>query len=634
MWVETMLQKIRDRITGTVALIILAIICIPFVFFGVDYSFTRSGFAVKVNGEEVSALEVRQAYENQAAQFRQLGEIPPQLDDQLRRSALESVVRSRVLTQYLRDQGYRVSDDRVQESIREIPLFQEDGRFSFELYRGALASRGLVPARFEADQRENLQLTQLQDAIAGTAFSTPSELRRYIELDRETRTISYLEFGVEEFLETIELSEEDIERYYDDHPESFRTPERVTFDYLEISRATVAASIEMSEEELAAFYEDVKESYARDEQRKPRHILITSEEDEDAARELAASLAERVRAGESFEELAKEYSDDTFSGESGGDLGWVSRGQFVEPVEEAVFSMEPGEIRGPVESEFGFHVIRLDEIRGGGSPPLEEIRDELIAQYRADRVGALYLELSNRLADQLFDTPELSEAAAAVDLKIRTAEDYTRDGTPELAAAPALLDALFGDNALPEGATSDLLNLADDRVMVIQLREREPASRQPLDAVRAEVEELATREAAAELARSRLAELRSEVEAGAALADVAEAMGTEPVTDRQLTRADANLPPALIAAVFAADIPDGGDKVGTVATADGGYVIYRLTDISPGDPQSLPSDQREQARQSLARQQGVSDFGAFIVELRNEADIVTGTAEPFEDRGF
>lgn len=629
-----MLQKIRDRITGTAALIILAIMCVPFVFFGVDYSFTRSGFAVKVNGEEVSPLEVRQAYENQAAQFRQLGNIPPALDAQLRRSAKESVIRSRVLTQYIADSGYRISDERLQQSIREIPIFQEDGRFSFELYRGALASRGLVPARFEADQRRSLELQQLQAAIADTAFSTPAELRRYIELDRETRTISYLEFGVEDFLDGIELSDEDLQAYYDQHPESFRTPERVTFDYLEISRDTVASRIEISDKELEAFYEDVKSSYARDEERRARHILITTDDDPEAARELAVSLTERAKAGEPFADLAKEYSDDTLSAESGGDLGWVGPGQFVESVEEAIFDMKPGEIRGPVESEFGFHVLRLDEVRGGGTPPLSDIRDELVEAYRADRVGAMYLDLTNRLADQLFDTPDLRDAADAVGLEVRTAVDYTRAGTADLAPAPVMLDALFGDTALPEGGTSDLLNLADDRVMVLQVKQRQEASREPLEAVRDRVAELAKREAASETARSRLDELRRQVEEGKTLEAAAAELGTEAVADREITRAESQLPPALVAAVFAAELPADGEKIGSVASADGGFILYRLTDVSPGNPQSLPPAQREQARVSLARQAGISDFGAFITELRNEADIVDGTAEAFSDQGL
>ncbi len=630
-----MLQRIREKITGTVAVVVLAILCIPFVFFGVDYSFTRSGFAVKVNGEEIPPMEIRQAYQNQAAQFReQLGEIPPALEAQLREAAYEGVIRSEVLLQYLRENGYRVSDAAVQQSIREVPLFQEDGRFSFELYRGLLASRGLSPARFEADQRRALQLDQLQGAVEGTAFSTPAELRRYIELDRETRTVSYLEFGIEDFLDQVELGEDEIRAYYEEHPEMFRTPERVTFDYIEISRDTVAESIRPSEEELLSYYEDVKDSYERDQERNPRHILITTaERSDDEARALAEELTERARSGaDSFEELAAEYSDDTLSAEAGGDLGWVTPGQFVEPVEEAVFDMQEGEIRGPVKSEFGYHVLRLDGIRGGGAPSLDDIRDELIEAYRASRVGERYLELSNALADQLFDTPNLREAAAALDLDVSRAEDYTRSGTAELAPAPALLDVLFGQDSLPEGSTSDLLNLADDRVMVLQLQERDEASRQPLEEVRDEVERRARRDAAAVMARARLDALRAEVDGGTSLEAAAEEVSAEVVADQQITRNAPGLPPALVAAVFSAELGADGNKVGTVATPGGGYLLYELTDISPGRAESVPAEEREQARAVLARRAGQSDLGAMIEELRDEADVVRGTAQPFEDR--
>ena len=630
-----MLQNIRQKITGPMALVVLALLCIPFIFVGYNYGgMAQGGFAVKVNGQEIPPQQIRVAYQNQAARIReQLDEIPPVLEDQLRQAAYEGVIRSTLLTQYLREQGYRVSDAAIQQSIREIPAFQENGQFSFELYRGLLAARGIVPARFEADQRRALQIDQLQSAVEATAFSTPSELRRYIELDRETRTISYLEFGIEDFMDAVEIGDEELQAYYDSHPELFQTPASVTFDYIEISRDTIAERITPSEEELRAYFEDVKDSYTRDQERNPSHILVTTDErSEDEARALAAELTERAKTGEDFAELAAEYSDDTLSAEQGGDLGWVARGQFVEPVEEAVFDMEEGEIRGPVESEFGFHVLRLDGVRGGGSPSLDEVRDEIVAAYRAERIGEQYLELSNALADQLFDTPNLTEAAAALDMPMRTAEDYTRSGSAELAPAPTLLDTLFGENAVPEGATSDLLNLAEDRVMVVQVTERREASRQPLADVRDEVERRARREAAAVMARAKLEELRANVEGGTPLEEAAAEVEAEAVADRQINRNAPDLPQALVAAVFSAEMPADGAKVGSVATADGGYVLYRLTNISPGRPETIPPDQREQARRGLARQAGVSDLSAFIDQLVEEAEIVRGTAAPFEDR--
>ena len=630
-----MLQNIRQKITGPMALVVLALLCIPFIFVGYNYGgMTQAGFAVKVNGQEIPARQIRVAYQNQAARIReQLDEIPPALEQQLRQAAYEGVIRSTLLTQYLREQGYRVSDAAVQQSIRELPVFQENGQFSFELYQGLLASRGIAPASFEADQRRSLQIDQLQSAVETTAFSTPSELRRYIELERETRTISYLEFGIEDFLDRVEIGEEELQAYYDENPELFRTPASVTFDYIEISRDTVAERIQPTEEELRAYYEDVQDSYTRDQERNPGHILITTDErSEDEARALAAELTERARAGEDFAELAAEYSGDTLSAEQGGDLGWVARGQFVEPVEEAVFDMEQGEIRGPVESEFGFHVLRLNDVRGGGTPSLDEVRDELVAAYRADRIGEQYLELSNSLADQLFDTPDLDEAAAALGMEVSTAGNYTRSGSAELAPAPTLLDALFGENALPKGATSDLLNLAEDRVMVVQVTGRQDASRRPLAEVRDEVERRARRDAAAVMARARLEELRANVEGGMALEEAAAEVEAETVTDRQINRNAPGLPQALAAAVFSAEMPADGAKVGSVATADGGFVLYRLTDITPGRAETIPPEQREQARTGLARQAGVSDLSAFIDQLVEEAEIVQGTAAPFEDR--
>lgn len=635
-----MLQRIRDRITGGVALLLLGLISIPFVFFGVDYTFTRSGFAAKVNGEEIPAEEVRIAYRNQAAQFRQLGDLPPEFDERLQQAAFDAVIRQYVLRHYLEERGYRVSDQAVERSIREVPAFQEEGRFSMERYRNLLAAQGYTPARFEYEQRRSLEMQQLSAALADTAFVTLGELRRLIEIEDEKRETAYALFAAEDFADEVSVTEEEISAWYEDRPERFRTEESADFRYIEINRENAAADIELSDGELEEYYASVAELYRRPEERRARHILITAEEDEEAAETLATSLKARVDAGEPFRDLARQYSKDTGSAGEGGDLGWVTRGQLAEPVEEAIFAMGEGEVRGPVESEFGFHVIRLDEIREAQTPPLEEVRAEVEAQYRSENSGEAFLRKSNELADLLFEDPDLELAAGQLEVELRTVEGYTRQSGQAgaaLEAHPALTEAVLDRGESAVGEVSDLIELGDGRVLVLEVTDYRPAARRPLEEVRDEVRAALVAERARELARAAGEALLAEVRGGAALDQQAEAAGAEFHAARELGRDDAEAPPALVRAVFAAVPPEetpGGEAeavVGGVETASG-YAVYRLLDVEPGDPANYARAEIENRRRALARSRGIADLTAFVTELREQAEVVMGAQQPFEDQ--
>ena len=632
-----MLQNIREKLTSPIAIVVMAIMAIPFLFFGVDYSFTRAGYAIEVNGVEIPARTVQQEYQAQLARFQQFGEIPEQLVPQIQAQAYEAVIARTLLDQYLQEQGYRVSDEQVLESMSEIPQFQVDGRFSPDAYRETLQLQGIVPSRFENEQRQNLRLSQFQSGIVGTAFVTPSEVRRMIELQNEQREIDYVTIDPDVFIDEVTVTDADVASWYESRPELYTIPESASLRYIEIDADTAVARLELSDDVLSEYFDAVSDQFTTPEQRRPSHILLRTDEDEAGARKLAQSLLARVRAGEPFEDLARQYSTDTGSAREGGDLGWVSRGDFVGPVEDAVFSMSVGQISDVVESEFGLHIIRLDDVREGTIPAFSDVRNELVTMIREERKQDELLRLRETLANALFETSNLDALAAAVNLEVLTFDQYSRDSALPFGADARVVDEIFGGDTLQVGEVSDLIELADGRTVVVELASRTPAGREPLEAVsdqiRADLLARKARDIAAERGEQFAAELRESPAAElAALAD-GEAVT---VTGKTLVgRRDPAVPAAVVNAAFSARPgEDGTPHIGTVSAPGAGFIVYRLHRVVPGDPSTLDAAALERSREQLARQRGTAAFSALLMQLRAEAEIKQGADTPFGTPGL
>ena len=332
-----MLQKIREKITGWVAGIILAVLAFVFAVWGIDIGFSNQSVAAVVNGDKIPIAPVRQAIQNQMSQFQQAygAEVPELVERQVRDSVIEGFVRNRLLVQRIRDEGYRVSDEAVAESVRQIPVFQVGGQFSLDAYRAMLANVGYSPTAFEAEQRQNMEIQQLQDGILGSAFITPLELDQRIRIEREQRELSWVTASAEKFRGQVEITDEQIQEDYAANPDRHMSEEAVDVVYLEVSLADIADAIEVTERDLRAFYESEvqrdPDMYRTPEQRRARHILVSVEDDGDreAALAEANALAARVRGGEDFAEVARAESDDSGSANLGGDLDWVEPGDLA-----------------------------------------------------------------------------------------------------------------------------------------------------------------------------------------------------------------------------------------------------------------------------------------------------------------
>lgn len=619
-----MLQQIRDRITGKFALAILALIALPFVFFGINYDFVGFGFAAKVDGEEISVQQFENAYQDQLLALTEQGtEIPDELRSLVREGVLDRMIRDELISQYLEEAGYAVSDQLVTDFIQRDPTWQVDGSFSRDTYYQWLELRAIDPGVFEESQRRALEQNQLQRGIAATAFMTPYEYRRYLNLYGEQREVDFAEIDINALAENVEVSDDDVQAYYDARPDGYLSPESVDFAYVELRRDELAAGIEISEDELLQYYEESQSRYQQDEQRQARHILLPFGDDEAAVEAEAAALTARAQAGEPFEDLARQYSQDSSSAERGGDLGLLLESQLPEGLAEAVFSMEQGDVQGPVRTDFGFHVVRLDEIRAGGALPFADVRGELERELGLEKADDRYLVVERDLSDALFDAASMEALSEATGLELKTASGYTRSGGDPFGSNQAAIDAIFDPRVLDDREISDIVELDANRSVVVAVTGYNEAARRALEDVRDSIESAIKSERAFALANGYVVEIEAALRSGGGMAEaVADA---EPITTRTavVTRQSVDVDGRVRSAIFQEKKPAAGQpRVGTVVTDDQKYVVYSLTGVTPGRPEAIPLAERDQGKLQLSLQSGAYDLAAFVSDLEAQAEIV------------
>jgi len=621
-----MLQQIRDKITGWVAAVFLGAIAIVFIFWGIQFESSVNVAAAKVNGEKIPVESVRRAWQDRQAELQQAvrDEIPADVIKLEQQRLLDTMIRRELLLQRTADLGYHVSDRELAQAVAAIPALQVDGQFSRDRYAALLRQQGRTEADFETEFRRDLEITQLQDAVTRSAFVLPGEFDRRVRIVGETRDVQLVLLPAAAFAAGVTVTDEQVAQRYEERKADFQTPETANLQYVQLDLADVAAQVEVTEEGLRSFYDQVAaDRYTTTERRRARHILVESGSDDAAARAKAEKLAAEARGGADFAALAAANSDDPGSKGQGGDLGWATRDSFVAPFADALFSMNPGEIRGPVKTQFGYHVIQLEAIEPGSQRSFEDVRAELEADYRRDQAQSAFYERSQALADEAFQAlSELESVAQKLGLELRTLEGFTRQGGGALGADRKLIDAVFSNEVLVERQNSPALNLGDERVVVVRVTDHKLPQPRTLDEVRGEIDAALRAEAAGKAAEAAAKAAAEQLAAGADLAQVAQSAGGQATGLMTLSRTAEGLPPELIKAVYAVPAPtDGKVSTGTASLADGNAVAFVLKGVQPG---AVPQGQESQIADVLreaAGQQGLMEFSAYVSELERNAKV-------------
>ncbi|MEJ2534344.1 MAG: SurA N-terminal domain-containing protein, partial [Gammaproteobacteria bacterium] len=511
-----MLQSIRDRLTGILAFVVLGILVIPFAFVGVN-SYFGSGtgnLVALVNDEEITFNQFNQSFLDYRRRMQaQLGEAfdPDEYSSEIaRREHLDQMIDEVILRQTADSLGFSVSDERLAEEIRNIPAFQVDGQFSPEVYQARLTSIGQTPKQFQNLMRADIAVTQLPGGISRSSFSTSRELDEFVAMSRQKRSFRYISVPADDAAVTDEFTEEELQTAYEENRELFRTPEQVVIEYLELSPDNIDTGGDPGDDVLRALFEEQKQRFVTPEQRRVSHVLVEVTPDSDAvtietARQEAEAIAERARAGEDFAALAEELSDDLGSASVGGDLGFIEPGVMVEAFEDAAYELSlENPVSDPVQTGFGWHVIKLTDLRESSGQTFEEARQTLLDEWRDEQIEREFLDLADRMVDVVYEDPTTLEAAALdLGLEIQQAGPFSRGGGEGVAADPDVVEAAFSDLVLLQGSVSDPVDLGPNHMIMLRVLEHEPSAIQPLDEVRDQVTEVLRSQRALEAARER-----------------------------------------------------------------------------------------------------------------------------------
>ena len=629
-----MLQAIRDRAMGVLGWIVIGLIIITFALFGLgSYLQDQSRvYAAKVNDVEISPRELQVAYQNQRDRMQQmLGDAynPALIDEkQLKQQALQSLINRQLILQAAQNDGMAISDQLLASRIHSIQAFQEDGQFKEDVYQRVLAQQGMIPLAFEYETRQQLTGEQLVNGLSNTAFVTGSEVDRAYSLQEQKRTFDYIVVSASPFEATANPDDASIQAYYEEHSEAFMTPERVRLAYLRLSADGLSESIEVDEQTLVDYYEEKKSSLKGQEQRRASHILfqLSADADETAEKavvEKAEKVLQQIRDGGDFAALATENSDDPGSAASGGDLGFFAKGAMVPEFEKVAFELQPGEDSGLVRSQFGYHIIRLTEIKSADIPALEDVREELIVELKQTEIDDLYYEQLEQLTDNTYESPDSLDAAAdALGLEIQTSDWITPAGGEGIGQYPKVLSAAFSEDVLESGNNSEPLEVAPDDALVIRVVEREAAHPTPLADVRDRIVEVLKKEAAAKAAQGKGEMLLAKLAEGAVAKDLVGEDGLAFHEADGVTRAVDGHPREIINKVFRlARSADGAALNTGFALSNGDYVVVNLTAVEDADPAGMTEAQRTQMLSGFENMRKSLALAVLVDDLRKRATI-------------
>ncbi|MGA2344178.1 MAG: SurA N-terminal domain-containing protein [Steroidobacteraceae bacterium] len=624
-----MLQTIHDKLKGWVAGVVLGAIALVFVFWGINWTLSAPNYAAKVNGVEITGNDVREAYQRELAQFeRQMnGPVDDAQRNQIKRRVLDDFVGRAALVTRADDLGYRVSDPDILAAMAQIPAFQVDGKFDSKHAMAVLRAQGRSIGQIEAMFRQELKLRQLDEAMGASSFVTQAELKRLRALTRQQREVAWLTLARAKYAADVNPGDAEVKAYYDAHKSDYMTPETVNLRYVELSLADLAAKVSVDDAKLNAYYEEQKaktpEHYVQPEQRHVRHILlqVADPKDDAAVKAKAEEVLKRARAGEDFGKLAQQFSQDPGSAQKGGDLGWADRKAYVAPFAEAAFGMKEGEIQGPVKTQFGYHILKLEGIQPAATKTFEQSKTELEAEYRRNEAERVFNNAQDQLADAaLQSTSDLDAVARKAGLQVREIKDFSRtDGGGELGKSPAVLQAAFSQDVL-DGHLSSIIEIETGRGVVLRSTDHALPQQKPLDAVRTDVVAAWKKQRGAELAAEAAQAAVKRLSAGESWDSVAKSLGLSAQAPKFVSRNDQSVPIEVRRDAFDGPKPAGQPLYSSVPLENGDAVLVAVNAMreEPGDD---TKPEEAQFKRQFAQQAASSEAQGYAAAARADAKV-------------
>ena len=634
-----MLQFIRERARGWVAYTIVGLLTVPFALWGI-HSYFEGGApndVAEVGNVKISLQEFQRAYQNQRQRLQAMmgDDLDPAFLEgaRLKQDVLRQLIDERVLNRAAREQGFRIGDRQLFDAVQALPVFQQSGGFDHALYERLLRNQGMTPVMFEEGLRQSLATEQLRTGVVVSALFTPAEQDQLIALLRQQRELHYTVLPLEKYRSEIQVNDAAIQDYFEKNRERFVSPEQVQVQFIELKLARIAEEVTVGEDELKATYQEQAARYGRPEERSASHILVqlppnASEVEVETSRARAQRIADAIRAGEqSFEQALRDAQDDPAGGVEGGELGVISQGLFESPAFEiALYALsEPGAVSEPVRMPSGFHIIRLDQMTPAQVQPFEEVRETVAAELRQQQAENRFYDVIQTLANLSFEHPDtLEPAARALDLTIQDSDWFDRAGGEGLFADPKVLASVFGDEVLRRGINSEPVELEPGHVVVLRVREHQPAAPRALEEAREDIVETLREQQAREALIRDIEAVRTRVAQGEHPQTLAAEFGGEFKNAGLVGRDAPGVDRAVLDAAFRLPQPEAGQlALGAVTLANGDQAVLGVTGVVPGQPDAFSMEERQALAQQLARQMGAEQFDGLLASLRLNTKIVT-----------
>jgi len=620
-----MLQFIRDRAQGWIAWVIVGLIIIPFALWGLN-EYVGGGTeiaAAEVNGQEISQGLLQETYYRQRQRLQQMfgDQLPEELfsEASMKKQLLQQLIEAEVVLQSTLSSKMRVGNDQLVATIRSIDAFKESGQFSNELYEQVLRTQGMTPGSFESRLRRDLMLQQYRGGIEESEFATTTEFKLVTKLNQQQRHINYMTVPISKFSGSDSVSEDEIQSYYNSNQSRYRTPELVKVSYIELKQDAIASKIAIDESILKERYESQLINYKTPEERRARHILLAGDDDAKAKQDADAAMA-RVNSGESFEQLAQELSQDPGSASQGGDLGFFGRGLMDKAFEDAAYQLKIGEVSSVIKSEFGYHIIKLEEIRGGETKSFTDVKGDILAEVQQERAEQSFYDQAELLANLTYEQPDTLQAASEqLQLKVQQTPLFGESGGQGIAKNSKFARAAFSEDVLQRGNNSEVIELSRSHLVVLRLDEHQPEGVKPLDIVRESIEKQLLKDRAEESALSYAESLLERIQGG----DTLESLATsEELSWKEATinRDSSDHDRAIVSAVFKMAHPQaGGSTRELVKLTSGDQVIISLNAVDSTISADAAADEKEV--KSLREGYAAAAYNSVVSQLRSEADI-------------
>lgn len=610
-----MMDRLREGVNSIAIKIILGIIILSFIFAGVSSYLVGGGnnAAAKVGDTEISLGAFQQSYQNERNRMQaQAGDSfsalmgDPQYAESFRKSVLDQMINGALLENYADTLGLRISDEQVLQSIASMSQFQVDGKFNQDRYDATLRNAGYTADSFAESLRQDLLRQQLLAVIQDSEFTLPHEVSQVSQLATQTRDIQSIVLNVSDFAKKAELTDEELQEYYKQHPEQFTRPEQMKVAYIELSADQLKDSVEVTDEDAEQYYQDNIAKYSTKEQRELSHILVN---DEKQAEEVLAKL----KGGEDFASLVEEYSTDISSAKKGGDLGWIEKGIMDPEFEDAAFALKnKGDVTDVVKTDFGYHIIQLNDIKPAHAKPFSEvmasIKPELVDQKAVDE----FYKLQSELETVAFESPDsLEDSAKAINQEIQRTDFISPETAPEVLKVAAVAQALQSQDVKDDGLNSEVLEVAPEHIIVVRVNDQRPETTLPFEEVKDKVTE-------------QLSATKGEQEALALAAKIVDSLnkGDESVlADNDLSFSETqtiNRSSELANQAFALPHPEEGkSSYGQSKDQSGNVVVIKLDKVTNTE---TPAIQQQMAAQ-LLRVNNQNDLDVLLQSLRESTSI-------------